>query len=50
VASFVPSAGKILAGNDLADLRHADAGSCARFFCDLAGVAVDGPGGGGCLR
>jgi hypothetical protein len=25
-------------------------GSCARFFRDLAGVAVDGPGGGGCLR
>jgi hypothetical protein len=24
--------------------------SCARFFRDLAGVAVDGPGVGGCLR
>jgi hypothetical protein len=25
-------------------------GSCARFFRDLAGVAVDRPGVGGCLR
>jgi hypothetical protein len=25
-------------------------GSCALFFRDLAGVAVDGPGVGGCLR